>query len=114
MVAGCGKQSKGPKDRAEASGSVTYSGEPLKAGMIVFHSTERSDTTPVPIYGGKYSTDRVPLGKNTVTIDTSQIKYGAPASYVPIPEKYNDTSKSGLTADIKPGANENVDFKLEK
>jgi hypothetical protein len=113
-VVGCGKQVKGPKNRASASGNVTFNGQSLPAGVLVFHSTERSDVTPIPIYGGAYTTDRAPIGKNQVTVETNSIQFGNPAAFVPIPAKYNDSSTSGLTAEIKPGDNENVDFALQK
>jgi hypothetical protein len=112
---GCWNKSQGPKDRARVSGSVTFNGQPLPAGKIVFSSTEGPNATPVSIRaGGAYSTDRAPIGNNVVTIDTASIQYGNPASYVAIPEKYNDPEKSGLSADIQPGENENVNFSLEK
>jgi hypothetical protein len=83
-------------------------------GTIIFSSTERSVVTSVKIRDGAYFTDRAPFGKNAVAIDTSSIQMGNPAKYVPIPAKYNDATTSGLTAEINPGENENVNFTLEK
>jgi hypothetical protein len=37
---------------------------------------------------------------------------GNASAYVKIPAKYNDPTKSGLMADIKPGENKNLDFTL--
>lgn len=62
---------------------------------------------------GRYSTDRVPLGPNQVTVDTASIKYGNPAKYVAIPAKYADPTRSGLTVEIMPGENQNVNFDLK-
>lgn len=112
-VIGCGKQAQGPKDRASVSGTVTFNGQPLPGGVMIFHSMERSDVTPISIYGGAYSTDRAPIGKNTVTVDTSSIPFGNPAAYVPIPAKYAEPQSSGLTTEIKSGDNE-ANFELKK
>ena len=112
---GCTRQQQVLKDRATASGTVTFNGQPLPAGTIGFESTANKVTTSVSIReGGKYTTDRAPVGSALVTVDTSSIKYGNPAIYVAIPEKYNNAKTSGLTADIKPGENENIDFTLHK
>ena len=113
-IVGCGKRPTGPKNRTSISGNVTFNGQPLPAGTLVFHSTERSDVTPIPIYGGTYSTDRAPIGKNQVTVETSSIKYGNPAAFVPIPARYTEAETSQLSVDVKSGSNENVDFELKK
>ena len=112
--AGCDGNQQTP-DRAIVSGIVTFSGQPLQGGSITFQSAEQPTGTTVMIQaGGRYSTDRAPLGKNLVTIETESLQYGNAAAYVKIPAKYNDPTKSGLTADVKLGENENVDFTLEK
>jgi hypothetical protein len=82
--------------------------------MIVFHSMEHSISTPMSIANGAYTTDRAPIGKNSITVDTRSVKAGNPAAYVLIPEKYREPETSGLATEIKPGMNENVDFKLKK
>jgi hypothetical protein len=110
---GCGSSEQVIEGRASASGVVTFDGKPLPAGTIAFQAIDQPASTAVKIRDGAYFTDRVPTGKNTVYIDTSSIQLGNPAKYVPIPAKYNDSSTSGLTVDIQPGENENVDFKLE-
>lgn len=102
------------KDRATAAGTITFDGKPLPAGTIFFLSTNGAADTAVKIRDGAYFTDRAPVGKNSVIVDTSSIQMGNPAKYVPIPAKYNDTTTSGLSAEIKPGENENVNFSLEK
>jgi hypothetical protein len=114
-ISGCGNSPQVIKDRAIVSGKVTFGGQPLPAGTLGFESTTGPTTTAVPIgQGGAYSTDRAPVGKVLVTVDTSSIHFGNPAAYVPIPEKYNNSRTSGLTAEIKPGENENVNFDLQK
>jgi hypothetical protein len=92
---------------------VMYDGKPLPAGSILFASAEGNLASTIAIRDGRYSTDRAPLGPNQVTIDTASIKYGNPAKFVAIPAKYADPTQSGLTVEIKPGANENVNFDLK-
>lgn len=115
MWSGCSRPAAAPKDRAVVSGKVTFSGQPLPAGTITFKSTTGAISTSTSINsGGFYSTDRAPLGKNLVMIDTSSIQYGNPAAYVPIPAKYGDASASRLSVEVQAGTNDNVDFALEK
>lgn len=112
---GCGAKEKVASDRAAVSGVVTFNGQPLPAGTISFASTTVYGGTSVSILdGGRYTTDRANIGANRVTIDTATIKYGNPSAYVAIPSKYADAATSGLTADIKQGMNENVNFDLKK
>jgi hypothetical protein len=114
-VCGCGHKTQQIKDRASISGTVTLNGNPLPAGTIGLESANGAVTTAIPIAaGGTFSSDRAPIGKNLVTVDTASIHFGNPAAYVPIPEKYINSRTSGLSVDIKPGANENVEFKLVK
>jgi hypothetical protein len=110
---GCGTSEQVIEGRANVSGTVTFDGKPLPAGTIAFQAIDQPASTAVKIRDGAYFTDRVPTGKNAVYIDTSSIQLGNPAKYVAIPAKYSDSSTSGLTADIQPGENENVDFTLE-
>jgi len=115
LSSGCGGTERADEVRATVSGTVTYNGKPLPAGTIVFASAGGNIASTISIgEGGRYSTDRAPIGANLVSIDTSSIQYGNPAKYVPIPEKYADPTASGLTADVKRGDNENVDFALQK
>ena len=95
---GCGGSKQVIKNRASVSGTVMFEGKPLPAGTIGFHSTERTVTTPATISDGVYYTDRAPLGKNEVTIDTSSVPFGNPSKYVAIPAKYSIPSTSGITA----------------
>jgi hypothetical protein len=112
---GCQPNSSGPKDRANLKGTVTFAGTPLPGGTISFKSVSNPVSTSAMINGGgKFSTDRAPLGPNIVTIETESLKYGNAKDYVQIPARYGDPSSSGLTADIKPGDNVGVDFELKK
>jgi hypothetical protein len=114
LFSGCGHPKQVLNNTAHLSGSITFNGNPLPAGTIVLHSTEHSMATPVPIRaGGTFSTDRAPIGKNLVTVDTRSIKFGNPSSYVPIPDKYIEPETSTLTVDVSPGDNSNVEFALK-
>jgi hypothetical protein len=111
---GCGPKAPVDENRTVISGTVTFNGTPLKAGTIRFDSSDKHIGTSTSIASdGRYSTNRVPLGSNTVSIETESLQYGSPHLYVKIPDKYADPSKSGLTVDVKPGANENVNFELK-
>jgi hypothetical protein len=113
--AGCGREQQVLNDRASVSGTVTLDGQPLPAGTITFKSQERPITAAVKIReAGAYATNRAPIGKSVVTIDTTSIQVGNPPMYVRIPEKYRDPRTSGFNVEIQPGANENVNFSLEK
>jgi hypothetical protein len=115
FTVGCGPKPQGDPNRTRVSGTVSFNGQPLKAGMISFDSTESGIGTAVSIRdGGVYTTDRVPIGQNIVTIETESLQFGSPHLYVKIPAKYSDPSKSGITIDVKPGENANVDFNLTK
>ena len=114
-IAGCGPEQKVDSNRTIVSGVVTFDGKPLPAGNLVFSATDAPRSASVSIRdGGKYMTDRAPLGSNIVTIETETLQYGSPHLYTKIPAKYADPSQSGLTVEIKPGTNENVNFDLKK
>ncbi len=113
ICTGCGDGKKVDENRTTVSGAITFDGKPLPAGTISFGSSTDSTGSTVPIRDGKYASGRVPLGSNMVTIDTSSVRYGNPAQFVEIPERYMDPTKSGLSVDVQPGTNENVNFELK-
>jgi hypothetical protein len=113
FASGCGPSQKEDPNRSTVSGVVTLDGNPLPAGNITFDAVEGPLSTTTMITKGVYSTSRAALGKNEVSIETESLKIGFPAGYVKIPAKYTDTATSGLTAEIKPGANEAVNFELK-
>jgi hypothetical protein len=113
-VIGCGPKPQVDENRSTVSGTITLGGKPLKAGTITFDSTENGMSTAISIGSeGRFSTNRVPLGSNIVTIETESLLDGSPHLYTRIPAKYADPSKSGLSIDIKPDTNENVNFELK-
>jgi hypothetical protein len=114
VIVGCGPQVRVDENRTGITGTVTFADTPLRAGTITFDSTEKTISTAISIgQDGRYATNRVPIGPNIVTIDTESLRYGSPHLYTKIPAKYADPSMSGLTIDVKPGTNENVNFDLK-
>lgn len=112
VAVGCGPRQEALENRAGLSGTISFAGKPIPAGTIVFQAVEGYTTTSASIKDGKYATPRAPLGQNLVRVETETVKYVSPNAYVAIPAKYADFKDSGLTAEIKPGANENVNFDL--
>ena len=123
---GCGSS-------GSVSGKITYKGEPLGGGKVVFNSTEGKPSASASIEpDGHYSIDKIAAGAVKITVETKSAQPvkgppggmptpppGAfpkdapsmynPASqpkgkYVPIPENYADPEKSGLTYTVVAGA----------
>jgi hypothetical protein len=65
LVAGC-RRSAAP---AKVSGTVSYKGQPLKAGNITFHSDKGSYSATIDS-DGSYRMSSLPTGTMTVTVDT--------------------------------------------
>jgi hypothetical protein len=107
-LAGCGGSSLAP-----VSGKVTYKGEPLSQGTIVFHP-EQGRQASGKIKDGQIvevtthaPNDGVAPGKHKVTIrsvSNPDDMYAKQESL--IPENYGFPDKSGLTADITSGKND--------
>jgi hypothetical protein len=113
IAVGCGEVMKADPTRGLISGAVTYNNKPLPAGTITFISKDGSTATDAPIRGGRYATDRAPVGLNYVVIDNLAVQYGNPAAYVPIPPKYANPEVSGLTAEVKAGESATLDIALK-
>jgi hypothetical protein len=115
LVTGCGDS--GPKTYA-VSGAVTFAGEPVGEGEIVFRSAAGSEASCAGrIADGRFSFRATP-GKKRVEIVASREVKSAPAEsgetlnlQMYIPEKYN--SKSELSADVTPDGPNSFDFRLE-
>jgi hypothetical protein len=112
---GCGRGQQPIDGRTIVSGTVTLDGQPLKGGSVTFTSRENSILAKtVNIESdGKYRTDRAPMGKSSVSIETESLQFGNAAAYVAIPAKYTSPATSGLEVDLQPGENENIDIALE-
>lgn len=108
----------GGEQPADVSGTVLMDGKPLPEGEIVFEAADGAKTpAAAPIKNGRYDAKVLP-GKKKVQITASRPPkkrdpvLGDVAREPSLGEEYNE--KSTLTADIKPGANENVDFKVKE
>lgn len=117
-VAGCGKSNS-------LSGAVTYNGEPVHQGSVRFDSSDGSGPGfGAQVVDGKYSTDKVRLGKHRVYVRGLQDappmtreqqmdsrksgnRYGLPVDYIP-----EDADGNGQTVEIESGAN-TLDFTLK-
>lgn len=109
MLVGCG--AKGGLDLHRVTGKVTFDGEPVKEGRILFRLVDGDQRAfSGTITDGLYTVDSLP-GKMRVEITASRIVPGKfdtsnPGEKVPvgemyIPERYN--AKSELTAEVPPG-----------
>lgn len=117
LVAGCG----GGSDVQPVTGTVTFDGQPIESGRIMFRETGGQQRAfSAEITNGKYATE-TSTGAMRVEVIASRLVPGKfdesnPGEKVPmgemyIPEKYN--SRSQLTAEIQPGEN-TVNFDLVK
>jgi hypothetical protein len=102
---------------AEVSGIVTIDGERLNEGDIIFEETDNSITPAAgKIVAGTYTTKALP-GSKIVRINASRPSalvdphMGVATRESMIAEEYN--VQSTLRAEIKPGKNEGVDFKVK-
>ena len=126
-IAGCGQVDGDRAETANVHGKVTYNGEPLDMGSLLF----------VPVAGGTSAqgeigsdgsyvmgtyekTDGAILGEHKVIITALRQPAGAlpeddlvgdAAPISLIPDRYGDLEKSGLRATVKKGDNE-VNFEL--
>ena len=117
FVLGCG--ASGPPS-GQLSGNVTYKGEPLGTGTIMFMpqsgdapyaQAEISEDGSYKATTKEYG-EKIPVGSYRVMI--SAVKdMGPEAPVMPlIPFKYSSDQQSGLTAQVVEGENK-VDFDLE-
>lgn len=116
---GCGGGDDAPaREYADVTGKVTYQGEPLKKGQVMFQPPTGEMVVAEIQADGTYSMKGV-IGGNNVTI-VSRDEMGAtnaddpasraePKSYIPV--KYG-TPASGLIFEVKPGTN-TKDFDLQ-
>jgi len=121
VLVGCGEESDQP-DLAKVTGVVTYDGQPLESGTIVFYpaagrsaSGEIAKGEILPLTTFKPE-DGVPIGKHKVAIQSldgdGKDMYAKRTSL--IPEKYGSPETSGLTAEIKSGEANELKFELTK
>lgn len=105
-IAGCGGVSTG-----DISGEIKYAGKPLAGATVTFYDANNKAPSAVIGEDGKYEVKKVATGVAKIAIVTPlDITFagggeGLPKSKTPaIPAKYADREQSGLTVDVKSGA----------
>ncbi len=116
LAVGCGP--KGDRATAPVKGQITYNGEPLPTGTVMFVPEQGPAATgeirPDGTYSlGTYGTnDGAVLGNHKVSItaiaDMGDMLPEAQSPTPPplIPQKYLSHESSGLVAEVKSGTNE--------
>jgi hypothetical protein len=117
-LSGCGSN-------GTISGKITYQGETLRGGTIIFASQEDKGSVVAEIGNdGTYTIEKVPSGKVKIVVETSSLakraripSHSAPdgqkmpgggssdlkARYVPIPAQYESFDSTPLTYEVKSG-----------
>ncbi len=122
-IAGCAK--KGGMETAPVSGKVMYRGKALPTGTVMFVPGEGPAATGEIGKDGTYKLttyrpdDGAVIGTHKVTITALQgmegalpeVRSGTPGPLVPA--KYLNGDTSGLTAEVKPKTNNEVNFELK-
>ena len=110
VLAGCGRET------GTVSGVVKYRGKPLPGGTISLLSDDQHTVATSPVHAdGTYSIATIPVGEVKIAVVTSapSPKHMAmpgmdgstqEGKYVPIPVRYHDSTKSGLTYSVTRGA----------
>ena len=116
FAVGCGSSTGDLPPMFEVTGSVTFDGEPLESGSIVFDSAD-GQSTPVggSVENGTYKVE-APPGRKVVRISASRETgekdmYGETITESYIPPRYN--TESELERTVEPGGENEFDFELE-
>jgi hypothetical protein len=120
--------------RGSVSGTVQLNGKPLEEGTVIFHCPHGVVLRAAIAKNGDYSLADVPVGPAQITVVARPARpwkrstEGAPVikdpkggrlkrvpeeskAYVPIPRKYRDPEKSGLTHTVESGSQtKNIDL----
>ena len=112
QLAGCGGSSAPPA--ATVSGLVTLAGKPLAAGTLLFMTDEGQAASAVLGADGAYTLHCLP-GRYKVAVtppaplDPLASPAGSPPAATPsqpaIPKRYQDFGSSGVSLEVKAGAN---------
>jgi hypothetical protein len=117
------------RDRVVVTGQVTYRGQPLRFGTVVFEPEAGQYATGVIQPDGTFQMETrgegegVPVGKNKVRFvcfagQDPKAKSGAPRGEglamgnSLIPKKYLSSDTSGIVVDLKPGDKKELVFRL--
>jgi hypothetical protein len=113
LLAGCGGEQP-----AEVTGTVKMDGKPLAEGEIIFEAADASKTpAAATIKNGEYTVLVLP-GQKKVKVTASRPPkrrdplLGDAAREPMLGPEYND--RTTLTADVKPGKNEGVNFDVKE
>jgi hypothetical protein len=114
-VAGCGESS----NEVSVEGRVTYRGEPLSKGSVTFFPSSGRPAAAALSEGGEYSLELLP-GQYTVTVNVGTdlppgFKEGdpIPPPKVVLPPEYTTRAKSSLTATVRQGDEQAINFELK-
>ena len=125
IFAGCGGTSDGP---AAATGKVSYRGQPLPHGTIVFTPDAIRGGTGLPVRAeiqpdGSYrlkTTEAIGLPPGWYRVTVAAVDTASPAPGTPfsgprslLPVKYRDPEQSGLLCEVKAGKENAINFNLE-
>jgi hypothetical protein len=114
LAAGCGPAV------GTVSGDVTFNGKPLGGAVVSFVSPEGTIRTAIANAAGHYAVDNVPAGPVQVTVrppspadagDSHTTKKPERPKPAPqreksvIPDRYGESTSSGLGTTVKPGGN---------
>jgi hypothetical protein len=103
LLSGCGP------GRGDVSGVVYFKNTPLEAGTITFYDEYKGVASSEIKTDGSYAVTHVGTGTAKIAVVTPMnIQMpGMPAvKTIPIPPKYNDREKSGLTCKVVSGKQE--------
>lgn len=107
FLSGCGSH-------PHVAGTVTYKDKNLTAGTVAFVGKDGKKHVAAILSDGSYKLIEPPVGQVKVGVEVRPIKLNIPGSTdkkgekdppSPIPERYADPNKSGLSTEIKEGSN---------
>ncbi|QDS89981.1 hypothetical protein EC9_41830 [Rosistilla ulvae] len=121
LLSGCGGGTD-PEGFVQLPGEVTWNGEPIQDGMIIFRGSDSSErNVAAPITDGKFIV-KIQPGKKTVEVTAMREvpgKFGVgpsgeqvPLTEAYIPAKYNTASE--LTTEIVVPGTETLQFALQE
>src|SRR5687767_11509641 len=114
-TAGCGESS----NEVSVEGKVTYRGEPLDKGSVMFFPSTGRPAAAALSEGGEYSLELLP-GLYTVTVNVGPdlppgFREGdpVPPPKIVLPPEYTSLVRSRLTATVSDDSDEPIDFDLK-
>ena len=109
---GCGDQPSG-----KVSGNITVDGISLTSGVVTFHSAGSAPNAIVStaVVEGKYSIEKIAPGNAKIGVQSLKpsqpgknpdgtIPIAPKGPFVPVPVKFKEPKDSGLTYEVKHGA----------